>query len=73
MFHDAEGNKTVGFCLWCNMDFYSLEEHEAHVADEMAGCPVFQELKDENCMPPGIQAMFEQTGLLPNEGPEDEK
>src|ERR1035441_3862065 len=50
MFHDAEGNKTIGFCLWCNKDFYTMEEHEAHIADEMANCPVYQELKGQQSM-----------------------
>ena len=73
MFQDAEGNKTVGFCLWCNKDFYTMEDHEAHTADEMAACPAFQELKDERCMPPVLQAMFENVGLLADEEADDEK
>jgi hypothetical protein len=63
MFKDADGNPIVGFCLWCNRDFYSMEEVEAHNADGMANCTVFQELKDEHCMPPVMQAMFEQADL----------
>ena len=73
MFRDAEGNHIVGFCLWCNKNFYTEEEDEAHTADEMANCPVFQELKDQQCMPPVLQAMFEQAELLPDEEPDDEK
>ena len=64
MFRDAEGNETIGFCLWCNQDFYSMDEVEAHNANDMAACPGFQELKG--------QAMFEQAGLLPDEDPDDE-
>ena len=29
----------VGFCLWCDKDFYSMEEVEAHNADNMKACP----------------------------------
>jgi len=61
MFTDEDGNRTVGFCLWCNKDFYSMEEVEAHNADDMANCPVFQELKDEHSMPPVLQSMLEAT------------
>lgn len=73
MFQDEAGNHIVGFCLWCDKNFYSMEEHEAHTADAMAACPAFQELKNERCMPPVLQAMFEQAGLLPDDGPADEK
>jgi len=73
MFRDAEGNHIVGFCLWCNKNFYSMEESEKHTANEMANCPAFQELKDQQCMPPVLQAMFEQAELLPDEEPDDEK
>jgi hypothetical protein len=37
----------------------------------MANCPVAQELKDEHCGSPVLQAMFEQAGLLDGE-PEGE-
>jgi hypothetical protein len=67
MFVDKDGNRTVGFCLWCNKDFYSMEEVVAHNADDMAACEAFQELKGQQGMPPVLQAMFEQTGLLPKE------
>ncbi len=52
MFTDEEGKRTIGFCLWCNKDFYSMEEVEAHNEDGMKACQVFQELKDEDCGPP---------------------
>lgn len=58
-FRDADGNRTVGFCLWCGCDFYSMADHEAHVADEMAACPVFQQLKNEQHMPPILEAMLD--------------
>jgi len=73
MFRDAEGNRTIGFCLWCNRDFYSMEEVQAHNADDMAACPAFQDLKEEQCMPPVLQVMFEQAGFLSDEEPDDEK
>jgi len=61
---DKDGNRIVGFCLWCDKDFYSMEEVEAHNADGMKACPVHEELKDEHCMPPVLQIMLEQAGLL---------
>jgi hypothetical protein len=73
MFKDADGNHIVGFCLWCNRDFYSMEEVEAHNADDMPDCPAFQTLKDENCMPPVMQAMLEQAGLLDDDSADEEK
>ena len=63
MFRDAEGNPTIGFCLWCGRDFYTREEHEAHVANDMAVCAVFQEYKDDCCTPPILAAMFEAADL----------
>jgi hypothetical protein len=72
MFRDAEGNKTIGFCLWCNRDFYSMNEVEAHNANDMAACEAFQELKGHQGMPPVLQAMSEEAGILPNEDPDDE-
>jgi len=59
MFRDANGNRTVGFCLWCGCDFYSMADHETHVADEMAACQVFQKLKGQTCEPPLLEALFE--------------
>ena len=64
MFQDEAGNHIVGFCLWCNKNFYGMEEHEAHTADGMANCLAFQELKDEDCGPPVLFKMFQQAGLL---------
>ena len=67
IFTDSDGNPIVGFCLWCNKDFYSFEESAAHEADGSAACPVFQSFKDEGGMPPVLQAMLEDA-----ETPEDE-
>jgi len=63
MFKDGDGKPTVGFCLWCNKNFYSSEEVAEHNADHLAKCPVFQQLKDEDCMPPVMQVMLENVGL----------
>src|SRR5260370_5673008 len=30
MFNDKDGKPSVGFCLWCNKDFYSMNEVESH-------------------------------------------
>jgi len=68
MFTDADGKPTVGFCLWCGADFYSFEDHEAHVADDMAACAVFQKMKDEPGEPPVLRQMFEEAGLGDPEG-----
>ena len=64
MFQDEDSNRIVGFCLWCNKDFYTVEESEAHETDEMAACEVFQELKDEDCGSPVLHQIFEQAGLM---------
>ena len=37
-FRDRDGNATVGFCLWCNKDFYSMEEVWVHNDNDMEGC-----------------------------------
>ena len=67
MFRDANGNHIVGFCLWCDKDFYTEDEVEAHNADGMAACRVFQKLKDEKCMPPVLRKMFDDAGLSDDE------
>jgi len=59
MFTDKDGKRTIAFCLWCNQDFYSMAEVEAHNADEMKACAIFQELKDEDCGPPVLHRMLE--------------
>jgi hypothetical protein len=61
IFADSDGRSTVGFCLWCNRDFHSMEQVGAHNADDMAACPVFQEL--HGGMPPVLQVMLEEPGL----------
>lgn len=69
MFQDEDGNPIVGFCLWCDANFYSNEEWEFHTSNEMANCAVFQQLKDENCGPPVLCNMFQQAGLLDDAEP----
>jgi len=34
---------------------------------------VFQELKGEHCVPPVLQAMFEQAGFLDDDGTDEDK
>ena len=45
MFNDLRGMPIVGFCLWCGIDFHSVEEMGGHNANDSAACPVFQRLK----------------------------
>lgn len=73
MFRDEHGNRTVGFCLWCNRDFYTREEVEEHNANEMEHCPAFQELKDTGCMPPVLQVMFDAMDALDGTDGHDDK
>jgi hypothetical protein len=63
MFVDEKGQRTIGFCLWCGTDFYSLGQFESHNANELATCPVFQALKGMECMPPVLQLMLKEPGL----------
>ena len=72
MFKDTDGNPIVSFCLWCNRDFYSMDEIQTHNANDMANCAVFQELKDQDCGPPVLQMLFENAGLL-HEGDADDQ
>ena len=41
VFTDKEGRRTVGFCLWCNRDFYSMEEVYKHNHEKP--CPEVRE------------------------------
>lgn len=68
MFTDEEGKRTFGFCLWCNQDFYSMAEVEEHNANDMQGCSVFQELKDEDCGPPVLCQMLQNSRLSDQDG-----
>jgi hypothetical protein len=72
LFTDAEGKHTVGFCLWCGKDFYSIEQERQHTDNDMAECPEFQRCKDEVrantpegriCIPPSLQALFDEEDL----------
>jgi hypothetical protein len=42
MFTDKDGKATVGFCLWCNRDFYTAEEFWEHNGNGANGCPEFR-------------------------------
>ena len=48
MFHDKEANRIIGFCLWCNKDFYSIEDLQDHNADDSKACPIYQQSKAEH-------------------------
>jgi hypothetical protein len=71
MFTDEHGNRTVGFCLWCNKDFYSMDDVEVHNADDMRACPVFHQFQDEDCGPPVLQMMLEQAEKAKNDENDD--
>jgi hypothetical protein len=64
VFRGEDGKPIFGFCLWCNQYFYSMSEVEAHNADGMKKCPVYQELSNQPggypFMPPVLQDMLEQ-------------
>jgi hypothetical protein len=46
MFRDKEGRPIIGFFLWCDKDFHSMEELEDHNADDSKACSVYQQFKD---------------------------
>ena len=79
MFIDKDGNHTVGFCLWCNKDFYSMEEERHHTDNDMAECAEFQRYKDtvrastpegRICTPPMLQALFDEADRAESEDTE---
>jgi hypothetical protein len=43
--HDQDGKLIVGFCLWCDKDYYTYEEFEAHNANDSAECVPYQQYK----------------------------
>ena len=45
MFLDKEGKPIIGFCLWCDKDFYSMDEVKDHNGDNLRTCPTYQEWK----------------------------
>jgi hypothetical protein len=51
MFNDVDGKPIVGFCLWCNKDFYSMNELEARNSNECAACAVLQDFKNKQFRP----------------------
>ena len=72
VWRDKDGNPIIGFCVWCNRDFYSMAEVEAHNRDNMKACPVHQELVNQPggypYMPPVLQDIMERAGLLKDDG-----
>jgi hypothetical protein len=48
LFRDRNGTPIVGFCIWCDKNFYSIEEAETHHAGDGRTCPAFQRMKDED-------------------------
>lgn len=46
-FTDEAGRATVGFCLWCNKNFYTSDEISVHNVDGVEACPVFSKFLDE--------------------------
>jgi hypothetical protein len=46
-FDDKAGRATVGFCLWCNQNFYTSQEISVHNGDGAEGCPVFSKFLSE--------------------------
>lgn len=49
---DKDGQPIVGFCLWCNVDFYTMDEVWAHDANNSAACLAFQDFRNEQSTPP---------------------
>jgi hypothetical protein len=50
---DKSGNAIVGFCLWCDKDFYAMEEVWEHNGNGINACPEFQKhLSEERARNP---------------------
>jgi hypothetical protein len=45
--HDQDGTPIVGFCLWCDKNYYTYAEFEAHNANDSAECAPYQAYKEE--------------------------
>jgi len=43
-FRHKNGNATVGFCLWCDKDFYLMEEVWEHNDNDVEACPEVQRI-----------------------------
>jgi hypothetical protein len=43
--HDQDGKPIVGFCLWCDKNYYTYGEFEAHNANDSAECVPYQQYK----------------------------
>jgi hypothetical protein len=51
-FTDKAGRATVGFCLWCDQDFYTSDEVSLHNGDGAEACPIFKEFLNEQGVAP---------------------
>lgn len=65
MFMDEQGNKTVGFCVWCGLHFYTLEEHYAHWGEPIE-CQAYMEFVEKNPASSGREEKFS-SGLSDSE------
>jgi hypothetical protein len=41
----SASQQAIGFCLWCNRNFDSVEECMLHLANDSKACSVFQQFK----------------------------
>ncbi len=63
---DAQGNPIVGFCAWCERDFYSLEDHFEHWGDPIK-CPVYNEYIEKHPSPRDSEESAGDADLLEHE------
>ena len=49
--NDAEAKPIIGFCLWCNLDFYSMEDMTAHHARGSESCEAIQQYQQNSNSP----------------------
>jgi hypothetical protein len=63
---DLRGMPLVGFCLWCGIDFCSVEDVRRHNASNSKAYPVFQQLKKGFNAPGSCQATAPGNGATHN-------
>jgi hypothetical protein len=51
---DKSGNGIVGFCLWCNREFYTIDEVWEHSDDDSAAREPFQQFKAAQSASPSM-------------------
>jgi hypothetical protein len=44
---NENGESSIGFCLWCGRDFYSLDEVWIHNGESADACQVFRQFREE--------------------------